>query len=349
MNRSPRWFEYSMALHVHSRYSDGSGTVASILRDAQKAGVDILGLTDHDTRQGAVDPGEGWYGRTLLLVGAEVTPPQNHLLTFFAKDLPHPDQPWHEIVQQIDQQGGLSFVAHPNDRGNRTLRLPSYRWTERLERGFTGLEIWNHLSHWTDGVKGVPSGLWRLLNPLRGIDRPRPEDLALWDTLASESPTVGIGGIDAHAVPIGWRRVSIKVFPYLLSLCTIRTQVFLTEPLGGQLDRNRDLIKEALGDGRCAIMAHHVGGEKGFRLWVESSDHSWPMGAELKWQDALRLKATSPVMVTWSIIRNGNVLLAKEGYFLDLPIEKPGIYRVELLRGRRQRGWLYANPIYVRD
>lgn len=351
MNKSPVWFEYSMAVHVHSRYSDGTGTVAAILRDAQANQVDILMLTDHDTRQGAQNPGEGYFGRTLLLVGAEISPPQNHLLVMFLDDLVSPEERWAEIVSQVSSQGGLSFVAHPNDHGNSTLRLPSYRWSERGTRGFTGVEIWNHLSHWSDGVKGIASGLRSLWNPVRGLDRPRAEDLQLWDQLAQDSlangqqGAVGIGGVDAHAARVGWRQLSFKVFPYRVSFRTIRTQVYLTEPLTRDLTRDRALIKDALGSGRCAVMAYHVGSEKGFRLWAETPERSWAMGARVTLTANLRLKATSPVPTTWRILRNGNLISTSRGHLLDQALDAPGVYRVELLRGKL--GWLYPNPIYV--
>ncbi len=351
--RAPLWFEYSVVLHVHSRYSDGSGSVLDILEDAQASHIDVLLLTDHDTRKGAEDPGEGYYGRTLLLVGGEITPPQNHLLAFFTRELPSAQESWAEIVNQVSRHGGLSFVAHPNDLGNRILRLPSYRWTEREIRGFTGLEIWNHLSHWSNGVKGVISAFRSLLNPWKGLEHPRAEDLALWDQLAQEALTqdnkgvVGIGGTDAHAVVIGRGWFAFKVFPYRVSFGTIRTQVYLTEPLNRDVTHDRGLIKDALGQGRCAVMAYHYGSERGFRLWAESGKHSWPMGSQVPLEPNLRLKAISPVPVSWGVFHNGTQVSTATGYLLDTLVEYPGVYRVELYRGKRQRGWLYPNPVYV--
>ena len=353
LNRAPLWHEYSVALHVHSRYSDGTGSVSAILRDAQASHVDVLLLTDHDTRMGAKDPGEGYYGRTLLLVGAEITPAQNHLLAFFTERLPNAQEAFSDIVNQVSDQSGLSFVAHPNDSGNSILRLPSYRWTEREVRGFTGLEIWNHLSHWSDGVKGIISGFRSLGNPLRGLKYPRAQDLRLWDQLAQESLTphgkgvVGIGGIDAHAVRVGWRRLSFRVFPYQVSFRTIRTQVYLTEPFNRDLDHDRELVKDALYNGRCAVMAYRHGSEKGFRLWVEVGEQSWPMGSHVTMQPNLHLKALSPVPAAWLVFRNGNLLTTANGNFLDTILDNPGVYRVELHRGSQKWGWLYPNPVYV--
>ncbi len=346
MNPGPRYYEYSAVLHVHSRYSDGFGTVPEILGQAREAEVDILGLTDHDTRRAAEDPGEGYHGRVLLLVGAEVTPRQNHVLTWFTETLPPANEPLHTIIQRVSDQGGLSFIAHPNDRGNRTLRLPSYRWTERDIRDFTGIEVWNHLSHWSDRVKGIPTGLWNLRLPWRVLyNGPRAEDLALWDRLAQERPTVGIGGVDAHAVPVP--RTHWKVFSYGVSFHAIRTQIFLTEPLSHQNGPDLQQIKRALRDGHCAIMAAHLGREKGFRYWIEDPSQVQFMGDRVSFCPKMRLRGISPVKAIWHVVRNGGRVHTTSGHLLDIPVVEPGCYRVELFRGKKGRAWIYSNPIYV--
>ena len=39
-------------LHTHSSVSDGTDTPAELVRKAQAAGLDVVGLTDHDTFDG---------------------------------------------------------------------------------------------------------------------------------------------------------------------------------------------------------------------------------------------------------------------------------------------------------
>ncbi len=346
MNPGSPYYEYSAVLHVHSRYSDGFGTVSEILDQAQETEVDILGLTDHDTRTAVQEPGEGYYGRVMLLVGAEITPRQNHLLTWFAEELPPNDSPWPAIVEGVGAQGGLSFVAHPNDRGNRTLKLPSYRWTERETKGVTGIEVWNHLSHWSDSVRSIPSGLWNLFNPFRSLrNGPRVEDLALWDQLCQDARTVGIGGVDAHAVPVP--RTPWQVFPYRTSFQAIRTQIYLPKPLSHEWGDDTQLVKTALKDGHCAIMAAHVGREKGFRYWAEQPQHSAFMGDRMPWHPDLRLRGSSPVKATWRLIKNGQPIFTTTGHILDVVAKEPGCYRVELFRGKKSRAWIYSNPLYL--
>ena len=65
-------FEYSGAIHMHSTYSDGTGTVPDIMRYANETNLDFAILTDHNT-MGARDDGfEKWYNDSMLIVGYEM-------------------------------------------------------------------------------------------------------------------------------------------------------------------------------------------------------------------------------------------------------------------------------------
>ena len=56
--------EYVGALHIHSVYSDGTGTVKEIINYAREVGLDYLILTDHNTVKALKEGCEGWYGDT---------------------------------------------------------------------------------------------------------------------------------------------------------------------------------------------------------------------------------------------------------------------------------------------
>ena len=69
--------DLSCVIHLHSLFSDGTGTVEEIARAAE--GIDVVLLTDHDTMEAR----PGWYGDVLVLVGEEVSPGRgNHYLAF---------------------------------------------------------------------------------------------------------------------------------------------------------------------------------------------------------------------------------------------------------------------------
>ena len=83
--------EIVVNLHMHTRYSDGSGTHKDIAAAALKAGVDVVIVTDHNV---LVQGFEGYYKeknkKILMLIGEEVhdqarDPQKNHLLVFGAR------------------------------------------------------------------------------------------------------------------------------------------------------------------------------------------------------------------------------------------------------------------------
>src|SRR5215210_1104399 len=75
--------DLACVVHLHSLYSDGTGTVPEIARAAGVAGADVVLLTDHDTLEARRRDEEGWHDGVLVLVGEEVSPPgRNHYLAF---------------------------------------------------------------------------------------------------------------------------------------------------------------------------------------------------------------------------------------------------------------------------
>ena len=84
----PQTHDLACVVHLHSTFSDGTGTVPEIMRAARRAGVDVVMLTDHNTLEAKRRGYEGWHDGVLLLVGEEVTPRrENHYLAF---DVDHP-------------------------------------------------------------------------------------------------------------------------------------------------------------------------------------------------------------------------------------------------------------------
>mgnify|MGYP001565695771 FL=1 len=71
MNKK-EYFEYVGVLHVHTKYSDGSGSIKKIVKEAKKANLDYVITSDHNSFQALKDGAEGWYDDLLLLVGEEI-------------------------------------------------------------------------------------------------------------------------------------------------------------------------------------------------------------------------------------------------------------------------------------
>ncbi len=114
--------EICVNLHMHTRFSDGSGTHKDITNAALKSGLDAVIVTDHNVFVKGV---EGYYGdgerRVLLLIGEEVhntvrQPQKSHLLAFGAGiELATLSQNLEKLIDTIHEHGGAAFAAHPND------------------------------------------------------------------------------------------------------------------------------------------------------------------------------------------------------------------------------------------
>ena len=62
-----------------------------------------------------------------------------------------------------------------------------------------------------------------------------------------------------------------------------------------------------------------------------------------------RLRAAAPLAGKFKLIRNGEVILEQVGDSIEVPVAKPGVYRVEvwLTMVGEDRPWILSNPIYV--
>ena len=64
----------------------------------------------------------------------------------------------------------------------------------------------------------------------------------------------------------------------------------------------------------------------------------------------LRLRAEAPLEGRFKLVRDGEVVLERDGPSIDVPVDQEGIYRVEvwLSLAGEARPWILTNPIYVR-
>ena len=160
-------------LHSHSRYSDGDAWPGELLVAAAGAGLDVLGITDHNA---AVPPempaGAAGLGLPLLVPGVEVTTYGGHWNAWGGAG-------WYDFREPTSTATGAAmrramadgaFVAvnHPKPLGP--------EWAYGDAAGFLAVEVWN--------------GHWPALNAIA---------LAWWeDRLRRGQRPVAIGGSDTH-------------------------------------------------------------------------------------------------------------------------------------------------------
>jgi len=338
------------ALHGHSRYSDGRGTVEEIWEAAQEAHLDFLVLTDHDTLAPLEDVGEAFQGSTLMLFGCEVSPPTNHLLVFGATRCPDRSQAPQVYVDDARAQGALTFLAHPHDRGVPLARIPSYRWDAWPLEGFTGLEIWNQLSDWSGHLKGLGSAVQALRRPAAHLAGPEPQTLSLWDALGQERKVVGIAGLDVHDVQVGRGPLVAHIFPYAYAMRTLLCYVDV-EAWSRDVAEAKGSLLAALGAGRLHFANAELADARNLTFQAERRDAPPArLGDEVPWHSALALHLASPVAADLAILKDGRPIAQAFGDRLSAPVDGPGVYRAELRLpcGGRLLPWAFTNPIYLR-
>jgi hypothetical protein len=343
--------DLACVVHLHSIYSDGTGTVPQIARAARRAGADVVLLTDHDTLEAKDRGEERWYDDVLLLVGTEVSPRRrNHYLAFgIDREIDHDRLDAAGICRAVSEAGGFGFAAHPFSRGSDRFRdrAPGMPFDDLECEALHGVELWSFVNDTGEAARSVADMLRFVATPARMLDHPPERNMRIWDELCRTRPVVAIGGLDAHQFgkrigPV----VPIRVMAYSRSFRFIRTHVLCEEALNGELEHDREQVYGALRTGCCYIAVDSVAPAKGFRF--EADD--LPMGAEAPAGAPRTLRTRVPRPARLRLLRDGVEVAGAVGDALEHEVEEPGVYRVEAYRRAkgRERTWILSNPIYLR-
>lgn len=339
-------------IHVHTTASDGGSDPEGIARDARRAGVEVVMLTDHDQ----VSPGAGWRHGVLMVAGQEVTPRHNHVLAF---GLDHPLPKLRGDGQNGDpamsadlahRAGGWSVLAHPLDPP--ISGLTASRSFVTLDFGrlpYGGVELWNAMSAFKQGLRTRRQGIMRVLMPRSYLSGPHPTLLALWDSVGRRRPWPALGGGDAHAFKSRRRWLPVPVFSYRRHMSLITTGIWLSRPFCGQAGPDQETVLEALAAGRC-FMA--LGRARGFQCSLLGPEgRTLAPGAEAPFAPGWRLSVRLPGRGRIRVLCSGRVQSQSVGRSLLLPLKHAGVWRVEASRLRPPAGWrpwIFCNPFYLR-
>jgi len=335
--------EYIGALHVHSCYSDGSGTVREITAAARRAGLDFLALADHDTLRAKADGWQGWHDDVLVIVAVEISCQRScHVVAFGARDVV--DLMWkpvRRVLFDLKSQGAAAFVAHAQPAHILGYPLKAVQLHEWEIPGFTGVELWSFMHDICDGLTPwrIPSFLYTWRRRIRGPDA---GVLAHWDRITQTCRFVAVGSLDNHAIAVPV--IGTRILPYEEGFKTLRTHVFCEDLEGEVADAGR--LIEALCKGRAFIALDMLADARGFRFEAVQGDAVLHMGEEHRWRGPVVFRAASPVEAGLVLLRNGVVAAQADGTDLEFRATEPGVYRVEA--HRRGHPWVYTNPIYLR-
>jgi len=342
-------YQYCGLIHAHSTYSDGQKSIPEIAAIANELDVDFLLMTDHNTLQPKLDGLEGWYGNLLIGIGTELNDAddKNHYLALNIKKTVNHKVPAGDYVGSVREQGGFGIIAHPDETRTNIAAYPPYPWTLWNSDGFDGIEIWNQMSEWMEGLTHL-NKFWRAMHPRRSIVSPKKETLARWDELNLRRKVVGVGGVDAHGyIHRLFGLFSIRIFRYKVSFQTIRTHILTKKPLPkddyqGALQIMFNAIQEA----NCFVSHSYLGNASDFRFWAENASGSAIMGEELPIKADTRLIVKNPLVADTRLIYNGKQVAEKNGRELEFKITETGVYRVEIRKSGK--AWIFSNHIRIR-
>ena len=336
---APLLTDLACVVHLHTTHSDGTGTVADVVRAGRRSGADVVLLTDHDTLAGKVD--EGWHDDVLLLVGEEVSPRRrDHTLVFGVDEpLDHSGRPIAEVVRDAP----LAFAAHPFSAGSHLFRrFEGMPHTAPFAESLTGIELWSFVTDTAEQADSIGEILRFIVRPRAAVRSPPAVNVIEWDRACTRRRVVAIAGLDAHQV--GKRmfgRVPLRLMGYARSFRFLRTHVLCRDEPTGELEHDRAQVYDALGAGRCYLANDGLAPARGFAFWGDDVE----MGAELSGAGgALHVAAPRPAELR--LLRDGELVTSARRASLDHEARRSGVYRVEARLGGRT--WILSNPIYVR-
>lgn len=351
--------ELVVNLHMHTLYSDGSGTHGELAHAALQAGLDVVIVTDHNV---LVAGAERYYTegkqRVLMLIGEEVhdqarLPQKSHLLVFnAAREMATFAADPQNLIDNVRRAGGLSFIAHPFDAACKPIKETDIRWEDWQVHGFSGLELWNGLSELKEHGHSLLHIFFYAFFPRFLAQQPPAQTLEKWDEmLASGGRVVAVGGSDAHALHARLGPLRRVIYPYEFHFKAINTHILTPAPLSGDVPADREMVYQALAVGRAFVGYDLPGSTRGFSFSAQGKEATALMGDEIQAQGGVTLKVKLPAAAECCLLKDGKLIQRwRNQEACSYVTTQPGVFRVEVYRNYlgRRCGWVFSNPIYVR-
>jgi hypothetical protein len=324
-------------IHVHTTYShDAHGTFEEVVRVANAQQLDYVITTEHNNLRALREGKQGWHGAVLVRIGTEISTRGGHYLAFnVTEEIDHHNLTTQQIIDEVNRQGGLGFIAHPYFKKG--------RWRDWTVNGFTGVEAYN-VAHDTLDENRLRLALWTLTVSTEPfyfsiIDRPY-DPLTTWDELIRHhGRVVGIGSVDAHEFHL----LGFKFAPYEIMFQMVRTHLLLpSTPL------TPELAYEALRQGHAYFEISLVADAgRSFTFFANDGRRVLGiMGDEVPLGPNLQLSALLPRPAQLTLFKDGQIVSTETAETWHVPVTEPGAYRLEA--SLRDKPWLFSNPIYVR-
>jgi hypothetical protein len=344
------------AIHVHTRRSDGTGTVDEVAAAARRAGLQFVIFTDHGDGTRGSDTPVYRFG-VLCIDAVEISTNGGHVVALGLPQTPFPlAGEAGDVIEDIRRMGGMSIAAHPDSP------RAELRWND-WDAPFDGVEWLNGDSEWRDEGWGTLSRTlftypFRRAATLAAV-LDRPDDiLNRWDTLSRSRSVVAIAAADAHARvgpggdPYG-RSLSLHLPSYEQSFRTVSISLPQVQ-LHGNASEDAAVVLDAIRNGRVFSTIDAIARPATFAFTATSGSHQAAMGDRLSIDGPvmLRVETTAPEGSSIRLIAEGKTVASAAPPVLEYTAPPtPSVYRVEIdtpgAPGLPPIPWLVSNPLYV--
>ncbi len=321
--------------HVHSKNSDGIGTLEEISDEAKKAGVSFVILTDHGKPNKKSSFVLKEVNGVKFFGGSEIDTASGHMTSFgfnFKKDYrfsPFPNQ----TLEDILSEGGIPIVAYPED--------PKYRWSF-WDDNFSpsGIEIMNLSTFLRRRFKN-PLAVLRILffypfnrYYLLNIFESPKYSLSKWNELLKKRSVFSLYALDAHGRTPITKKLALRYPSY--------SRYFSLMGIVVPAEEKKNIFN-ALKNGRFYSVVYGAGipQKLNFRGESESEkiNHSGCIRSE-KFNLVFRLKFKK-YRVKKIVVFNGKKV--KEGFGETLS------YRVDEKGWARAEAYIHGHPLLSKD
>ncbi len=312
--------------HIHTTHSDGAKTPDEIAKIAASASVDFIILTDHGNPNFASLSSEGWKQGTLVLAGSELSTSRGHLV---ALDFDLPENNFSRDAEgasyQVKQLNGFSIIAHPYSK---TI------WTWGNSQYSSGIEIINADSMLKDRIwRWIPYTPSLFIRPqyflLKILNVPK-KNIFKWDMLNQSFQFYGYYSTDAHLL-------------YKPLMSFLRLHLLLDKPLSAEFEAAKKQVFDSLKQGNFYSAVDGAARAEGFRFWETTGEST-----------TLHIQLPLSIEKETHLMFNGQSILQSRDDTIEFPVEKSGVYRVEVYLKKRSPlnkriPWILSNPIFIKE
>ncbi|MCR4881820.1 MAG: PHP domain-containing protein [bacterium] len=337
-------YQYYGAIHIHTKYSDGTGDIYEISKAAKKAGLDWIIITDHNN----FECEEGIFNDIYVIRGEEISPHGgDHYLALGINNQIEPNKDVQININKVREQGGFGFAAHPDESQCRKNKHIPLLWKNK-EIIPDGLEIWNWFSNWGDNLndRNIFQLAYSFLFKNKIITSPRNELLSWWDELNLHSQNIvpAIGGVDAHALKFRYFIIPVTVFPYKTCFKTITNVISTESPLSSDFETAKKQILTSIKQGKNTIVNRNICNEVP-QINISNGKNSATCGEAISLTDNTYLNILTNKQIGYKIINDGKEYSQAKTNGCEIPIKNTGKYRIEF--SYAGRNFAYTNPIFV--